>query len=552
MEADIRRLYREIELAVRQATLLLGHDGTVVDSTKAEHILGLDEGDLLGGPPLPASWSMFDQDGAPVPLDQHPALVALTTGESAERILAYVDPSGSDPRLLRFVAHPVADDPDVAVDVVISDHDRRRQTRVAIESQEARFRTLADMVPVAIYEASPAGEVTYVNPTFTALTGLTVATTPDLPILDIVHPDDLLSVMEAATRAPEEGEYAAQYRVRHCDGSSRWVRSTLSLLIDADGQMAGFVGAIEDIDDLHRAERDANRLAAIVESAGDAVAVFEEERLVYLNVAASVLLTRIGLPSAAEPRSQVSPDQLMGGHRQEIDRALAADARWIGEIHLSEADGDGGVDLSLTVTAEVDEGGRVGRTVVQARDIRDQKRREAELAHDATHDALTGLADRSRLEESVRSTEGAVSAAALFIDIDHFKRINDDHGHAVGDGVLVEVADRLVAAVRPSDVVARVGGDEIVVWATDTTHEQAGVLAARLVAAVNANPVEIGDRSHRITVTIGVAAGRGSDESVLIRRADAALYRAKQMGRNRWLLAVEPTEPDPRAGSQPT
>ena len=534
VEATIRRLYRDIELAVREGTMLIGHDGTVVGSLKAGPQLGVTDAALIGGPPLPAGWSMFDEQGGALRDEEHPAVIAQQTGVTAERLIAYSNPDEDGVHLRQFIAHPIVDDPEIAVDVVVTDPAHRVRSRAAVENQETRFRTLTDLLPVAIYEATPAGEVTYVNPTFTKLTGHTADSCPDLPMLEIVHPDDLVSVMEAATRAPAEGEYSAQYRVRHLDGSSRWVRSQMALLIDADGKMSGFVGSIEDVDDLRRAEQYANRLADIVESASDAIAIYEDDVLVYLNAAGTSLLERTDPAFASGPRTHTFGAQLLDPFRDEISPALLAGGTWSGELRLADAEGDP-VDLSLTVTADADHREGIGRFVVRARDIREQKVREAELTHAARHDPLTGLANRHRLHESIRSNADRRPVAALFIDIDHFKRTNDDHGHATGDGVLIEVARRLTAAVRSTDLVARVGGDEIVVWAPATTTEDAEALAGRLVAAVNGEPMVVGGRSHTVTVTIGVATGDGTGQTELITQADDALYRAKRTGRNRWL-----------------
>lgn len=534
--ATIRRLYRDVELAVREGTLLLDGDGRVVASHKAADWLGVDDASLVGGPPLPGGWTMTDQAGGVVDPADHPALVALRTGAPAEAILSVSPPDGGADRHLRFRAYPIDDEPDVAVDVAINDQELREQHRDTVEAHEARFRTLADVVPVAIYEAAITGEITYVNKTFTALTGLTVETVPDLPLLEIVHPDDLLAVMEAAGRAPEAGEYTAQYRITHIDGSSRWVRSQLGLLVGADGKMSGFVGSIEDIDDLRRSERLANRFADIVEASDDAVAVFEANRLVYLNRAATELLERTDEAFTSEPRTHVFSRQVLDGLGSDIGAKLLVDGEWTGEMELRDADGDP-VMLSLMVTAEIDDRVQIGRTVLRARDIGEAKRREAVLTHEARHDPLTGLANRHSFSDSARTRARDAKAAVLYIDIDHFKRINDEHGHATGDSVLVEVARRLCSVVRTDDVVVRFGGDEIVVWAPSTTATDAEQLAGRLIAAVRDEPIRVGERSLAVTVTIGVAAGVAADETDLIKQADSALYRAKRTGRNRWVLA---------------
>ncbi len=419
-EGEIRRLYRSVELAVRPATLTVGHDGRIVLAHKLGALLGTADEHLVGQPVVPEGWHLLDEDGRRVRDDEHPAARCATTGREVTAVVGLVAPGGRV-TWLRCSAHPVVDDPAVAVDVSIEDHDRRARTREAVEASERRFRTLAELVPVAIYEASASGEITYVNAAFTRLTGYADPTdVPDLPMLQIVHPDDLHVVLEAAGRSPERGAYQARYRVVHLDGSARWVTSRMSLLVDDVGRVAGFVGAIEDVDDLQRAEQEA-------------------------------------------------------------------------------------------------------------------RRQQDELSRLARHDSLTGLPNRSVLDERIAAARVRGGAAlALFVDLDHFKAVNDVHGHAVGDEVLVEVAARLAEVVRDGDLVVRIGGDEFAGWcAVPSSPRAVAGVGQRLADAVAARPVETAVGPLRITASVGVATCRPGGVEDLLARADAALYRAKAAGRAR-------------------
>lgn len=172
--------------------------------------------------------------------------------------------------------------------------------------------------------------------------------------------------------------------------------------------------------------------------------------------------------------------------------------------------------------------------VVAVVDITAHKRREAQLAYEATHDSLTGLRNRAAL---IEHTEQALTQlqrrssilAVLFIDLDGFKRVNDRYGHEAGDGVLRAVAQRLLAVTRPSDVLARVGGDEFVVLCGSLSNEQeATTIARRLDAAVRESVP--GDLDGiRLSAAVGIAFAEGRDDTpvALIRRADRAMYLAK-------------------------
>ena len=535
VEGEIKRLYRATELAVREGTLLLDQQGNVCRVAKADDLIGVEPHELLGGPPVPAGWRLLDVDsGATVDIADHPGLVALRQGEPVERTLIYVSPGG-DVRRIRFVAYPVHDDPEVAVDIVVCDAERRQRLRSSLEAQEQRFRTMAHMLPVAMWEATVTGEVTFVNRAFTEITGLTADETPDLPLLEIVHPDDVIGVMNAASQAPDSGDFDVQYRVMHTDGSYRWAKSRFSLVLDEGGKIIGFVGTIEDIDELWKAERQSSRLADIVEIITDTVAMFEDGKLVYLNSAAIELLERTD-PGFAMARSHVFQEQFDLRYQREVMASLKNDGDWHGELWFRDVAGER-VDLAVSITGDRLGDGGSTRLVITARDIQDQKARELELTRNARHDPLTGLANRVGLARRIEAVFPAAEATVLYVDIDHFKRINDEHGHAAGDVVLTEIARRLSSVCSHEDLVARVGGDEIVVWATDvrhSTHGSVDALATALIEAVNAEPVVVNDVAIDATVTIGVSSGAGSDGENLIRSADRALYTAKASGRNRW------------------
>lgn len=180
------------------------------------------------------------------------------------------------------------------------------------------------------------------------------------------------------------------------------------------------------------------------------------------------------------------------------------------------------------------------RAALRTRRLQDELRaRNEELEQLVTTDVLTGLRNRrflaGELERSVSQVRRhGGSLAVLLLDVDHFKRVNDEHGHHVGDDVLVTVALRLGAALRIEDVLARWGGEEFLVLAPDTDGAGAAVLAERLRAAVAAGPVRV---LPALDVAVSVSVGwttfaDGDDPDELLRRADGALYDAKDAGRN--------------------
>ncbi|HEX9991780.1 MAG TPA: EAL domain-containing protein [Acidimicrobiales bacterium] len=188
----------------------------------------------------------------------------------------------------------------------------------------------------------------------------------------------------------------------------------------------------------------------------------------------------------------------------------------------------------------------------------ERAREEAALAFQATHDPLTKLANRTvlldRLDVALaRAQRSGRPLTLMFCDLDRFKSINDRFGHERGDALLVAVAERLSAVVRPTDTVARVGGDEFVVLCEDTpTVEDALRLAERVASAVEAAPFPLATTDVAVTVSLGIALSTGDHDhpEALLRDADEAMYRAKARGRARRELFEERIRRDARARAQ--
>ncbi|HEY8100538.1 MAG TPA: EAL domain-containing protein [Burkholderiaceae bacterium] len=191
-----------------------------------------------------------------------------------------------------------------------------------------------------------------------------------------------------------------------------------------------------------------------------------------------------------------------------------------------------------------DASGKIEQVLTVSRDITERKEMEAYILHQSFHDALTGLPNRLLLEDRMRqATAGRQRApvAVLFIDLDRFKDVNDTLGHAAGDRLLQEVAERLGKCVRDGDTVARLSGDEFVVLLAGLQDIQDAALVANKIVATVSEPCQIGGKELRVSPSIGIAIfpddGQNIDE--LLRNADTAMYHAKQDGRSRFSFFAE-------------
>jgi len=240
----------------------------------------------------------------------------------------------------------------------------------------------------------------------------------------------------------------------------------------------------------------------------------------------AVLWERVHPEDLAELRDALDT-HLEGGSRQVVReyrvRSAAGDYRWV----------------LLRALAERDTVGRPRRLTGCLTDITDRKRDEQRLKHDVLHDGLTGLANRAllldRLEIALAGLRRNTDAhfAVLFLDLDHFKRVNDAYGHNVGDRLLVGLAARLRNFVRPGDTVARLGGDEFAVLLGNVGDVAAAVHVAERLIETLASPFHVDTSRIQVTGSVGIALSRTGYRRPedLLRDADIAMYRAKSMGR---------------------
>lgn len=211
---------------------------------------------------------------------------------------------------------------------------------------------------------------------------------------------------------------------------------------------------------------------------------------------------------------------------------------WNGEIGIRHKSGRL-FTVNMTISVIKTSLGKVRYYIALFSDVTQRKQVEEELRHLASHDNLTGLPNRrlllDRIDQNLnRARRNNSRLAILFLDVDNFKLINDAYGHDVGDFVLKEISVRLLGAVRESDTVARLSGDEFTIIADNVRDREEAIAVARKVMACFETPVELADQMLNISASVGIAVypDDGRDIAVLMKRADEAMYRAKSEGRN--------------------
>lgn len=349
---------------------------------------------------------------------------------------------------------------------------------------------------------------------------------------------------------PLAGAFTHEFRLLSADGDVRWISMHLEPVRDATGTLTGYVGTAADHTDVVTRRTLSEQLVGLLDVSADAVLVFDRAgRLLFCNDGAKQLV------GVSDADNDTVADTFLRAIRDQVPRevlnasptlASPAENRWVGEVGFRGPDGIVRT-LSLTLQVVRDAGGVVQHFSAIARDVTETKQLHDELTRQATHDARTGLPNRvlflRRLAEALEKDRTLKSGCAvMFVDLDRLKIVNDTMGHDVGDVLISNIAKRIVNATRPSDTVARNGGDEFVVLCDGVTDEHiAQDIASRILQAVTGQMVLQGTEIFT-SASIGIAMSTHQllaehspvdAAQILLNNADTAMYRAKQRGRGR-------------------
>ncbi|QND69011.1 PAS domain S-box protein [Mesorhizobium loti] len=390
--------------------------------------------------------------------------------------------------------------------------------------------------------------------------------------LTMIHPDDRETVAEA-DRAHLEGKtpfFEAEFRMRHKDGHWMWFLDRgKAIERDEDGRLIRAIGSLTDITLRKEAEAhltvsaamladEKERLRVTLQSIGDAVICTDAaNRVTFMNPVAEKLTGVAGSEALGKMLGHVywAVDEETG-HRIGVTRPAIggqAPADQNSRAVLIRRD-DTRCSIRQVVSPIINERNEFCGLVIVFQDFTDARALQRQLAHAAAHDALTGLANRSSF---IRAMEDLVGQARkdgtsgkgaghqfMFIDLDHFKLVNDTGGHAAGDALLKRVAEAVRGVLGPDDIVARLGGDEFAVVLKSGSATGAKIAARSIIDAIRSLDFTWDGRPHVIGASIGLAAINANCGEVdeVIARADAACYAAKAAGRGCVCVAPDDAE----------
>lgn len=424
--------------------------------------------------------------------------------------------------------------------------------RASAEANQQLIRR-EDMIK-AIYEASTAamfvinleGRIVAANRSMGEMFGCTQATLIGSEYASHIHPAER-EAGRARLRAVLAGTVArvdAERRYWRADGSVFWGQMSGRRLPDDGLEHRGIAAVITDISMQKEVEAARALAGRVLEASHEGILITDaSNRIVQVNQAFTKITGHAGTEVIG-----LNPNLLSSGRHSPafyvaMWQELTQYGHWEGEIWNRHHDGHIFPEW-LSISRIVDRGGQPSHYVAIFSDITERKQTEERIHHLALHDYLTDLPNRNLLFERAAQTLTMARRytrrfALIYLDLDHFKPINDAYGHDVGDALLCEVASRLRAHVRESDTVCRQGGDEFVVLLPEIDDDGAvRELACKLLTAVAA-PYQLAGQELQVTVSIGLALypEHGQDIDSLMQHADAAMYRAKRDGRNRLCCA---------------
>jgi diguanylate cyclase (GGDEF)-like protein/PAS domain S-box-containing protein len=414
-----------------------------------------------------------------------------------------------------------------------------------LRDSESRFKALVQNASDIIIVVDDTGFLRYVSPAFERILGISSADFGARQAAELLHTDDLAKmrsespdIVYGTTRG-----WQTELRLQHADGFWRWFEATVTDHRE-DPDVGGIVGNLHDITERKQAEealREAHeRFRSAFENAPIGMGMSDiEGRILRANSAYGRI---VGYPAdqlcGMNVHDLTHPDDRESSKAEMAHLALSGTDGYRIEKRYVHADGHE-VWVSVSVSCVRDDEGKPLYMIGQIEDITERRELRERLAHDAIHDLLTGLPNRAlftdRLELSLqRAQRDGHVVAVMFLDLDHFKLVNDSLGHDAGDRLLCLVAQQLTSVLRASDTLARFGGDEFTVLCDVTDKAEALEIAGRLLEVMS-RPLQVPGSEHYVSVSLGLALSGETCRSgaELLRNADVAMFQAKEVGPGR-------------------
>ncbi len=427
--------------------------------------------------------------------------------------------------------------------IAMLDITQLKHSEAAMQQSEVRLQATIDAIPDLLFETDIDGKYYFAHSPNQNLLTAPAEELIGKTVQEVLPVDAAYVVMSAVHQADAEGKsHGKQFELDLPQGAV-WFELSVSKKPTLADEGTRFIVLSRDITERKQAELE-YRIAATAFESQEGMMITDVNKII-LKV--NKAFTKISGFTEKEAIGQI-PRLVSSGHHHEdfyasIWQNIALRGYWEGEVWNRRKSGEV-YPQHLTITAVTGDNGIVTNYVATFTDVTLRNAAEAEINHLAFYDALTRLPNRRLLIDRLNhalSTGGRLGwgGALLFLDIDHFKTLNDTLGHDIGDLLLQQVSERLTTCVREGDTVARLGGDEFVVMLQDLSKlpveaaTQAEIIANKILTTIN-QPYQLATNTYQTTASIGVVLFSDYEHSqdTLLKHADIAMYQAKKMGRN--------------------
>ncbi len=399
------------------------------------------------------------------------------------------------------------------------------------------YQSLIECSPVALYGLDLNGQVMSWNPSAEKIFGWKADDVigqllPSIPADKWVEFSDLLKRVKKGHRV-----FGLETVRLNNNGTFFTARLSAAPLYGDQDDIVGIMVASEDVTEKKRTESELRKLSLAVEQSPVVVVITDlNGDIEYVNPKFSEVSGYTWKEAIGKNPRFLQSGQTSIGVYNNLWQTILSGKEWQGELLNRHKDGRLYWERALIAPLRNTQG-EITHYIAVNEDVTRQKTYERQLEHQATHDALTGLANRAllkdRLEQAVNFAQRSKRiVAVLLLDLDRFKLVNDSLGHGLGDELICQVAQRLTGVVRASDTVARFGGDEFVVLLTEVVSEDDIMPTADKILQALSAPYFIDNRDITLTASGGIShyPKHGEDISTLLRKADIAMYQSKERG----------------------